>query len=152
MARKTAEIKLGYGKVVVVDEEDYDLLSKFKWRLSNKGYASATISMHRLLAEAPKGKDVDHVNGDGLDNRKENLRICSRAQNVANTKKPTRKGGSSSKFKGVSWDKRVKKWSARVQPNGKSHRQYFDTEEEAARAYDEMAKEHFGEFARLNFP
>ena len=151
MSQETAEIKLSDGSVVLVDADDYEFLSKLKWKATKRGYVYTTITMHRLVVNAPQGKEVDHVNGDGRDNRKENLRLCTRSQNIANTKKPRRQGGCSSKFKGVCWDRRVKKWSARVQTGGNSYRKYFDTEEEAALAYDEMAKEHFGEYARPNF-
>lgn len=152
MSRKSVEIKLKSGSTVTVDAEDYELLSKFSWYVTPKGYVVTTVTMHRMVTDAPQGVEVDHINGDTLDNRKANLRNCTRSQNIANTRKPRKQGGCSSKFKGVSWDKRAKKWSARVQTNGKSHRRYFDIEEEAALAYDEMAREHFGEFARLNFP
>ena len=151
--QSVAEIKLSNGDVVIVDAEDYKRLSKYGWRAAHGGrYAYVTVPMHRFIIEAPEGTEVDHINGNVLDNRKENLRVCTRSQNIANTRKPRRKKGCSSVFKGVSWDKTNKTWVARVQPNGKVYRKTFKTELAAARAYDEMAKQHFGEFARTNFP
>jgi len=151
MSQKTAEIHCSDGSVVIVDADDYEFLSKFRWHRATRGYATATISMHRLIVGAPVGKEVDHINGEPADNRKENLRLCTRSQNIANTRKPRRKNGCQSRYKGVHWAKTNKKWVAIVAPNGKRYRRYCDTELEAAKAYDEMAKRHFGEFARLNF-
>lgn len=157
------EIPLTQGRVTLVDDEDYERLSQFKWYCHvrmGKPYASRTIhegskshveSMHRVILNVPKGQTGDHRNGDTLDNRRCNLRICSRRQNACNRKK--RANPTSSRYKGVSWNKRRGKWHSRIFPNGMNlHLGYYDVEEEAAKAYDVAALHHYGEFARLNFP
>ena len=99
---------------------------------------------------APKGMVVDHIDGNGLNNRKSNLRICTKAQNVHNSRPRT---NTSSKYKGVFWNKANKKWSATIHKGDKwTYIGGFDDEKEAARAYDRKAAEFFGEFAYLNFP
>ncbi len=151
------EIKLTRGKVALVDEEDFDKLNKYKWsawkdKNKNIFYAMGgnRLRMHRVIMGDIKGVAYDHINGDGLDNRKSNLRIATTQQNNMNT--IPRKGGSS-KYKGVCWHKRKKKWMSRIGYNYNIvHIGYFDDEVEAALAYDKKAKELFGEFARLNFP
>jgi len=105
--------------------------------------------MHRLIMNAPEGLVVDHIDRNGLNNRKCNLRLCTKAQNVQNSR-PRR--NRSSKYKGVFWNKLNKKWSASIHKGDK--RIYlggFDDEIEAALAYDRKAAELFGEFAYLNF-
>ncbi len=153
VASEVVEIKLNDGLTAIIDAEDYERVSKHRWTARKGGRCAYTnMMMHRLIIDAPQGVEVDHANGDPLDNRKENLRLCTRSQNIANTRKPRRKKGCQSVFKGVCRHKKSKKWVASVQPGGKSYRRYCDTEVEAALAYDEMARQHFGEFARLNFP
>lgn len=147
----------------MVDDDDFDFLQKFKWYLSPQGYAhrhktkkmkdgieSAVLLMHRLIVNAPDGSDVDHVNRETLDNRKLNLRVCSRSQNSMN--RPKQPGVFSSQFKGVSLDKARNKWQAHIHFN-KKHIAIgrFENELDAARAYDQLAKTCFGEFATLNF-
>jgi hypothetical protein len=91
---------------------------------------------------------VDHINGNGLDNRRENLRICSQALNCANAKKTK---GKTSRFKGVFWNRQSKKWCAQIGNKKRNHIiGYFNSEARAAQAYNRKAKEFFGEFARLN--
>jgi hypothetical protein len=156
------EIQLTRGKVAIVDDEDYKWLSKHKWYAVKRGnmfYAvrkssrvdggQKNILMHReIMGLKPGDPDVDHRDGDGLNNQRMNLRKASKSQNAMNMK--TRYGMS--KFKGVSWNKRDKKWQVRIGIDGKQkHLGNYDCEEDAARAYDEKAIELFGEYARLNF-
>jgi len=106
------------------------------------------IRMHRLILKAQKGQQVDHINGNGLDNRKDNLRFCTSSQNYQNSRK---RKNCSSKYKGVWWHKQSKKWQTGIVLNYKNyHLGYFTNEIEAAKAYDLTAAEFFGEFARLN--
>ena len=156
------EIPLTQGKVALVDDDDFEWLSQFKWYAVKFGrtfYAvrqaprvngkQRTIWMHReVLGLKPGDPRVDHRDGDGLNNQRMNLREATHRQNMMNS----RGRSGSSRFKGVDWDKRAKKWRARISVNGKKkHLGYFIDEEEAARAYDEKAKKIFGEFARVNF-
>jgi hypothetical protein len=153
-------IPLTQGKVALVDDEDYEWLSRWKWyailnghtwyaaRKDCSGDRPRAVSMHRQIMGEPEGK-VDHIDGDGLNNQRGNLRLATDPQNLWNSRK--RRG--SSKFKGVYWTKRNKRWRAAITHLGvKKHLGYFDSEEAAARAYDRAAKEFFGPFARLNFP
>ena len=154
------EIKLNKGFVAIIDEEDYERVCKYNWRVygaqrRRTQYARAKIEgqavlMHRFIAEAQPGTIMDHINRDGLDNRKSNLRFVTRSQNAVNVEK-RRSAGVTSTYKGVYYDKGKKRWAGRATVNGKSILRRFATEIEAAHAYDEMAKEHFGEFAQLNF-
>ena len=103
--------------------------------------------MHRLIMDAQERQEIDHADGNGLNNQKDNLRFCTHSQNHMN-RKPTK---GSSKYKGVSWHKAAKKWNARITLNKKTVSiGYFDSEIIAAKAYDEKAIELFGEFAKLN--
>ena len=105
--------------------------------------------MHRQIMNAPKGIVVDHINRNGLDNRKANLRFATVSQNNWNSRKGFNCG--SSKYKGVSWSKDKKKWAVWLSVNKKNKQfGYFDDEKEAARVYNEVAKKHRGEFAVLN--
>ena len=159
-------IKLTQGKGAIVDDDCYERLSKYNWQYTYYGYASrgafkeelasgspSNILMHRELMNAPNGVDVDHINGDRLDNRLENLRLCSRKENLRNTMKRmnTKKGVASSKYKGIYWAKDRNKWRATIRFNGKNyHIGTFEDELEAAKAYNEYAEKHFGDFARIN--
>jgi hypothetical protein len=157
-------VPLTRGKYAIVDPEDYDWLMKYKWHANcarGKFYAvnSRMQKMHRLIVlnsnpnfEMRNTKMlVDHINGDGLDNRKVNLRLATPAQNNWNSKSGMDRGKS--KYKGVKWHKHVKKWAAVISVNGqRKHLGYFADEKQAARAYDKAAKEFRGEYAILNFP
>lgn len=152
------EILLTRGLVALVDDSWFDELNKFKWRVmgSKRNYAvrqeqGKTIFMHRVIAGTPEGQVCDHINGDGLDNRSDNLRNCTDAQNAHNNhiKKP----GCSSAFKGVFFDGRRRLWMASICDGGHQIvRGPFRFEIEAAIARDKLAKDRWGEFAFLNFP
>lgn len=147
-------IPLTQGKIALVDDGDFEWLNQWKWCCSGDGYAKRldvgrkTILMHRIIAETPAGMDTDHINGDTLDNRRENLRVCSHHQNTQN--RGINRNNVSGK-KGVYWRKDMEKWRVVIKVNYQPiHVGYFDDLEEASRAYDEAAKKYRGEFARLN--
>ena len=105
--------------------------------------------MHRLIADAPTDAVVDHKDGDGPNNQRYNLRICTQQQNARNR----RKIGGTSRFKGVSQNKGRKNWRAQIRDNNRTiYLGSYSSEEEAAKAYDSAAKERFGEYAGVNFP
>lgn len=161
-------IPLTQGKFAKVDDDDFEWLSKMKWRYVRKeqdsidGYAASGgrrkenepfVWMHRLIAKTPKGMLTDHKDGNGLNNQKENLRHATTSQNLANARKKNSTG-----YKGVTAPAGKSKncpknWRARVMNKGKVvFEKMYGTAEEAARAYDEAARETFGEFAKTNFP
>lgn len=146
MAKK---VPLPNGLFAIVDDEDFELVSKFRWYATIDGsntitYAATKVRMHRLIIDAPPGFFVDHINGDPLDNRKSNLRLCNNSQNQQNTQS---RGGSSS-FKNVSYNKKNNKWLAAFRFNGKVYYcGLHKTEEEAARAVDKKRGEVCGDFA-----
>ena len=146
-----------------VDIEDLAKVSHFKWcakRSGNRYYAVAyikgggrrcnkQISMHRLILNYYGPMDVDHINGNQLDNRKCNLRIVTRSQNNLNQQSPR---GGSSRYKGVYFDKRKNRFVAELTISGERVlSKQFKNEIDAAKAYDEAAKKHCGEHAYLNF-
>lgn len=141
-------ISLTKGRLAIVDDEDFERVNKYKWyfeRYATHKSKNECFRMHNLIMNA---KEVDHINGNKLDNRRENLRVVTRSQNNWNQKK-TR---GASIYKGVSWHKQTKKWRVRVNKFGKEYGLgLFENEKEAAVAYDEKAKELFGNHARLNF-
>lgn len=149
-------IPLTQGKVAIVDDSDFDWLNQWKWcAFSNysggKRYAirsaSPKLLIHRLILSPPKGYESDHIDGDGLNNQRVNLRVCTTSQNQQN--RINQKGIS--QFKGVSWHKLTGKWQVRICLNGKFlHIGLFNSEIDAAKAYDSAALKYFGEFARLN--
>lgn len=156
------EIKLTQGKVVLVDDSDYEWLSQKNWHAVKKDHSfyarthgrdeagrKIKIYMHRLIMDAPKDMQVDHADADGLNNQRSNLRVCTKTQNSQNQRKQFRP--TSSKYKGVIWFKRTGQWRAEICLNKKrSSLGYFSNEEDAAIAYDRAAMKLFGEFARTN--
>jgi hypothetical protein len=151
----TRLIPLTQGKQTIVDDKDFELLSKFKWCYS-VGYAArrdsrkSFILMHRVIIKTPNGMLTDHINGNGLDNRRSNLRICTKSQNMMNA--TGKRTNNTSGFIGVSWNVNAHKWAAQLMVNGKHiHFGYFDNPIDAARAHDEGALRYHGNFAKLNF-
>jgi hypothetical protein len=148
------------GRVALVDDDDYDLISGYRWRaweahrasgIIDGPYARASLKrnghrvllyMHKLITGWPM---TDHANGNGLDNQRSNLRPATRAQNSHNQRS---QGGSSSRHKGVTWHRQVRKWQAAIKVDGK-HRYLgcYESEEDAARAYEAAALEAWGEYA-----
>lgn len=143
--------KRNTGLVALVDDEDYEWLNQWTWTAvsthrRNGGYAmrianSKTTLMHRLILGAPEGAEVDHINGNGLDNRRSNLRLATRRQGLANRR---RFKNNKSGFKGVQFDKESGKWKL-------TFRAQFDTAEEAAHMYDRIVRILHGEYAKTNF-
>lgn len=153
------EIPLTQRLVALVDKNDYELVKEYSWQAhkrNNTWYAVSgspysLVYMHRLILGLKTGdeREADHKNSNGLDNRRSNIRIATRSQNSAN--KPKRDGDYSSTHKGVYFAKDRNKWRASITVDYKTIRLgSFDTEIEAAQAYDTAAKEHFGEFAQSN--
>lgn len=163
----TREIPLSRGRVALVDDADYDWLMQWKWAYGPNshegtgyavrtvrtpiegikgGFTSTTIRMHRLILQATEGVEVDHIDGNGLNNTRANLRICTGKQNRRN--KPKRQGCAST-HKGVTpWKGR---WMSRIVIDYKTiYLGLFTSELDAARAYNEAALKYHGEFARLN--
>ena len=153
------EIPLTQGKVAIVDSDDFERLSKYNWFARKDGRLNRdframrtknyhTISMARVIMNAPEGMLVDHINHDTLDNRKQNLRICTKGDNNRNNiiRKDNKSG-----YKGVSWNKKDRVWRAQIAVNGvQTYIGSFGTAEKAAEAYNKKAKELFGEFCVLN--
>ena len=158
------KIKLTQGKSALVDDEDFDYLNQWKWHVDSNGYAvhskhcylgykkykNTCIYLHRAVLKAQAGQMIDHKDGNRLNNQKQNLRFCSPSQNVANKK--NQKNKITSIYRGVDYNPRFrKKWRTRIQ---KDRYQIeigrFDNEYNAALAYNNKARELFGEFARIN--
>lgn len=159
-------ITLTQDKYAIVDNEDYEELQQFKWFAyhdnNNTWYARRNIRrsdgiqtaelMHRRILGIGQSDRArcDHRNHDGLDNRRENLRTCTRQQNRHNRLKYK---NNTSGFKGVTWRKQIRKWAAQIKFNNRViHLGYFNDKIEAACAYDRAALKYFGDFACLNFP
>lgn len=159
------EILLACGKIVLVDDEDYNEVNKYKWGAYFNGYTfyasrvvrikgkRTSISMHRVIAGLTYGDShqyADHINRNGLDNRKENLRLAT--PHLSNYNQKKRKDNTSG-YRGVNWCKRTGKWHTSIQTNG-HHKScgYYDDPIEAALVYDRVAKNIAGEYANLNFP
>ena len=153
-------IPLSQGHHAIIDDEDFENVNRHKWylahsyavrRVTNHNWKvlglpkQRELSMHRFLMNPPSGKHVDHINGDALDNRRCNLRICTPHQNSMNIRI---KNG---RYKGVSWNCLSKKWQATIKFNNKGyHLGHYADPVEAAKAYNAKAKEFFGPFACLN--
>lgn len=138
----------------VVDPEDYERLARFAWFAATGGYAARNVkkrkrSMHREVLGVEHGVQVDHIDGDKLNNRRSNLRPCTNQQNCFN--QAGRPG--TSRFKGVFWNRKSRKWQAGIRKDYRArHLGMFENEMDAAAAYDRAARELFGDFARLNLP
>lgn len=137
----------------IISDEDYDRVSQYNWWLLKAGYVytqtcikgkRTTILLHSFIMTPAKGTEIDHINGDVLDNRRENLRLASRSQNCGNRR-------SFGKLKGIYWNKNA--WQAQIKKDGEYvYLGRFKDPMEAARKYDEKATELFGDFACVNFP
>lgn len=146
----------------MVDDEDYEFLNQYKWHFTAKGYASRKVHfpssrakqvgkeflMHRVIAFATPDYQVDHIDGNKLNNQKSNLRLCTNSQNHMNKKLQS---NSSSGYKGVSFEKSINRYRAYINFEGKRYNlKTHSTPEQAAEAYNLKAKELFGKFANLN--
>lgn len=158
------EILLTQNMVTLVDNEDYEELNKYNWqceksfkprlytsyvrRNNSKNRLPKNVLMHRQIMDCPKNMVIDHINGNGLDNRKSNLRICTRGQNLANQRISR---ANTSGYRGVCWHKGCKKWASQIKTNNKQRcLGFYDNIIDAAIAYDNAALKYFGEFAYQN--
>lgn len=154
------EIQLTRGYIATVDDADFESVSRFKWHAAPKGktvYAARRLStregkrityLHIVIMRPPKGFRVDHIDGNGLNCRRANLRVCSHAENLQNRPKSR---NNTAGYKGVCWNKAARKWQAQILANGKkTYLGLHLTPEEAAIAYNEAAIQYHGSFARLN--
>jgi hypothetical protein len=150
------EIKLSRGKIALVDDEDFDYLNQWKWFASkgrNTYYAGRSSKiknnrwMHRLIMKTPENLQVDHIDHNGLNNQKSNLRNCTNTENLFNRNKNFK-----SKYKGVHYNYKKRTYIVQLKAFGYNvYTSEFKNAEKAARKYDEMAKIYHGEFANLNF-
>ena len=154
------EIKLTQGKIALVDDEDFKRINQYNWvldrrkrilyatRKNQKNKVITKIYLHRFIMNAQKDQMIDHKDGNGLNNQKKNLRFCTQSQNCKN-RIPSING--TSKYLGVSWYKRAKRYIAEIKHKGKHlHIGTFKNEGEAAIAYNIAALKYHKEFARLN--
>lgn len=155
-------IYVGEGRYAIVDQKDFCLLNNLEWMVKEdfdsiyavrffrrERSSSKLLSMHRFICNPPAGLVIDHINCNGLDNRRDNLRLATHSQNRCNN--PKRKN-TTSRFRGVHYSKKNRKWVAQIKyEGGKKWLGYFDNETDAAKAFDAAARKYHGEFARLNF-
>lgn len=162
-SHQVKQIRLTQRQFAIVDDADYDWLNQYKWHAYKKRgnfYAARKITIEKnkrttiLMSRVILGlaledkRQGDHQNHITLDNQRDNLRICTNQENNRNRKSVR---NSSSRYKGVSWYKRIRKWQAHIQMNRKrKHLGYFKIEKEATLAYNKAARNLFGEFAYLN--
>jgi hypothetical protein len=152
--------KQGEGKFAIVDNEDFEYINKIRWNCNVFGYAvkvqrkeenynqREVLSIHRLIMKAKKGDLIDHINGNKLDNRKENLRFADKSKNAMNMHSVY----GAIPYKGVYFDKSRNNFCTRISIDGKQKIVgRYNTAEEAAKAYDEAAIKYYGEFANINF-
>ncbi len=158
-------IRMAQPRYAKVDPADYKRLRKYQWLTrkgtnsfyarrhtpGGKGKKGSLIYLHQEIIKAPAGMVIDHINHDGMDNRSANLRAATHSQNLYHRRK--RSGAAQSKYKGIYWRKRKRKWEATIKFEKKrTFLGYFRDEIDAAKAYDRAAMKYHGEFASLNFP
>ena len=165
------EIALGHDRFANVDKEDLELVAQYKWSALVTPWATYAITqgktkpiyMHRLIMDAPENRQVDHKDGNGLDNRRHNLRIATPKDQAGNTKPRKKRSDIASKYKGVSWRANPNgiggRWRAEIEialpsEDGTRKRKRFIkyslNEDDAARFYNDMAREYYGDFAKIN--
>jgi hypothetical protein len=154
------QVPVGRSRVALVDPADHELVAQYQWYAhvtrdgrvyARTGPGGPRIYMHRLIAGTPDGFETDHRDGNGLDNRRSNLRTATPSQNRANG--PKRRGAKTSRYRGVHWARRSRRWIAVIKVRGTvRYLGAFTDEVTAARAYDTAARDAFGAFARPNLP
>lgn len=146
------KILLSQNKIALIDDGDFEEVNKHDWMYDGR-YARTRIKgkelrLHRLIMNPAKGLEVDHINGDSLDNRRMNLRLCSHKENLRNQRLNK---ANTSGFKGVCWVKNRAQWQASIRVDQRCrYLGSFSKIEEAAKAYNDAATKYFGEFARIN--
>jgi len=153
---ETIELETSRGIKYLIDAQDLHLVEPYNWHMDARGYIyrhrwvngkDRPVRLHRVLINCDKGLDVDHINGERTDNRRCNLRVCTRQQNIFNSSK---RCTNTSGYKGVCYRKERGKYRARIRIGGKEILLgHFDTAIEASNAYNKAALEYHKEFARL---
>ena len=151
-------IELSKGKFAVVDDSDYEWLSQWSWAYEryavrstrkNEGPPRRRVYMHRMILQ--NTDQIDHIDGDKLNNSRVNLRPCTHSTNGQNSRPRKKRAAISSSYKGVNWHQKSGKWRAVIAVNGECcHIGLFESETDAATAYNFAAEKYFGEFAKLN--
>jgi len=146
------KIKITQGKYALVDDKDFEMLSRHNWHFHTTGYARTSTPkkcyMHRMILRADSSKQCDHINGNRLDNRRSNLRLCAERENHFNLRIRV---DNQSGYRGVSFDKRRKKWLVQITVSGvHKHIGRFKDKMEAVRNYNLFAKDLYGDFSGLN--